>query len=60
MKTIAILLTVFNRKEKTLECLKRIYQQLNIENLKLEIYLTNDGCTDGTPEAIKNYILMLT
>lgn len=53
MKTIAILLTVFNRKEKTLECLKRIYQQLNIENLKLEIYLTNDGCTDGTPEAIK-------
>lgn len=53
MKTIAILLTVFNRKEQTLECLKRIYQQYNIDNIIFEIYLTNDGCTDGTPEAIK-------
>lgn len=53
MKTIAILLTVFNRKEKTLECLKRIYGQENIEDVKVDIYLTNDGCTDGTPETIQ-------
>lgn len=53
MKTIAILLTVFNRKEKTLECLKRIYGQENIEDVKVDIYLTNDGCTDGTPQVVK-------
>lgn len=53
MKTLAILLTVFNRKEKTLECLKKVYHQNNVEDLKIDIYLTNDGCTDGTPDIIK-------
>lgn len=52
MKTIAVLLTVFNRKEKTIECLKRIYAQLPINGYKLDIYLTDDGSTDGTSEAI--------
>ncbi len=53
MKTIAVIMTVHNRKDKTLECLKRI-ESLNIPSEhKLEIYLTDDGCTDGTPEAIR-------
>lgn len=52
MCSIAILLTVFNRKEKTLECLKRLYNQLSIDEYQVDVYLTNDGCTDGTPEAI--------
>lgn len=52
MQTIAVLLTVFNRKDKTLECLKRLYAQLPIEKYRVDVYLTNDGCTDGTPEAI--------
>lgn len=52
MQTIAVLLTVFNRKDKTLECLKRLYNQLPLEGYQVTIYLTNDGCTDGTPEAI--------
>lgn len=51
-QTIAVLLTVFNRKEKTLECLKRLYTQLSLDKYQVEVYLTNDGCTDGTPEAI--------
>lgn len=53
MKTIAILLTVFNRKEKTLECLNKVYAQKIPLNYQIDIYLTNDGCTDGTPEAIQ-------
>ena len=53
MHTIAVLLTVFNRKSKTLECLKRLYSQLPIENCQVDVYLTDDGCTDGTPEAVK-------
>lgn len=55
MKKAAIILTVFNRKAHTLQCLKNIENQTihANKNIKLEIYLTNDGCTDGTPEAIR-------
>lgn len=53
MKHIAVLLTVFNRKEKTLLCLKNLYQQTIPYEYQMDIYLTNDGCTDGTPEAVK-------
>lgn len=50
---IAVLLTVFNRKDKTLECLKRLYAQLPLDGCQVDVYLTNDGCTDGTPETVK-------
>lgn len=53
MKTIAVLLTVFNRKQKTLESLERLYGQVLVEGYKVDVYLTNDGCTDGTPEAVR-------
>lgn len=52
MKSIAVLLTVFNRKEKTLECLERLYRLLPMDGYQVEVYLTDDGCTDGTPEAV--------
>lgn len=51
-QTLAILLTVFNRKDKTLVCLNRLYNLLPIEGYQVDVYLTDDGCTDGTPEAI--------
>lgn len=54
MQKIAILLTVFNRKQKTLECLKRLYHQVLTVDYNIDIYLTNDGCTDGTPNAVAN------
>lgn len=52
MQKIAILLTVFNRRQKTLECLRKLQNQNPIKNLKTDIFLTNDGCTDGTPDAV--------
>lgn len=52
MKTIAVLLTVFNRKDKTLQCLKRLYNLLPLDGYQVDVYLTDDGCTDGTPEAV--------
>lgn len=52
MQTLAVLLTVFNRRDKTLECLNRLYNQLPIDGCQVDVYLTDDGCTDGTPEAI--------
>ena len=53
MKYIAVLLTVFNRKEKTIQCLTNLYKQALFSDFQLEIFLTNDGCTDGTPDAVK-------
>ncbi len=53
MYTIAAILTVFNRKAKTLSCLENLYNQKLSQNVRLEVYLTDDGSTDGTSEAIK-------
>jgi GT2 family glycosyltransferase len=52
MISVAILMTVFNRKEQTLRCLDSILSQELLQNCKLTTYLTNDGCTDGTPETV--------
>lgn len=52
MQSIAVLLTVYNRKIKTLNCLHNLFSQLPLEGYQVDVYLTNDGCTDGTPEAI--------
>lgn len=53
LKRVAVLLTVHNRKEKTLKCLQYLYQQLPIDGYDIDTYLTDDGCTDGTPDAIR-------
>lgn len=47
---IAIILTCFNRKEKTLLCLSSLFNALPA----CEVYLVDDASTDGTPEAIKD------
>ena len=47
---IAVILTCHNRKEKTLACI----QSLRKISYPFKIYLTDDGCTDGTSTAIKN------
>jgi len=53
MKDIAILITVFNRKEKTISCLKSLFTQNLPQNYKIKVYLVDDGSTDGTAAAIK-------
>ena len=52
MKHIAVLLTVFNRKQQTLACLDRLFKQDIPEGYSLTVYLVDDGCTDGTTAAI--------
>ncbi len=51
--SIAAIITCYNRKEKTLTCLKNLMIQDGIENVELEVYLVDDGSTDGTGEAVK-------
>ena len=52
MDKIAALLTVHNRRDKTLACIEHLRQQKDDDAFLVDIYLTNDGCTDGTQEAI--------
>lgn len=49
---IAVLLTCHNRKNKTLECLANLYKQNKVNNFSFDIYLVDDGSTDGTGEAV--------
>lgn len=53
MNYIAILLTVFNRKEKTIKCLHNIEKQLLPNDIKTEIYIVDGGSTDGTVDTIQ-------
>jgi len=50
---IAVLLTCFNRKEKTKFCLQNLFSQEFPEELKIHVFLCNDGSTDGTEEMLK-------
>jgi len=59
MIRIAAILTCFNRREKTVNCLKKLfsaqelYNEENIDNqISLSLYVTDDACTDGTAEAV--------
>lgn len=54
MQRLAVLLTCFNRKEKTISSLTALEKALenSNENWKMSIYLTDDGSTDGTSEAV--------
>lgn len=49
---IAVLLTCFNRREKTLNCLRCLEAQALPAGHRLEIFLVDDGCTDGTGAAV--------
>ena len=57
---IAAILSCHNRKIKTMACLESLFSIIP----DIDVYLTDDGCTDGTPEAassisenIHNYLL---
>ncbi|WP_171022317.1 glycosyltransferase family 2 protein [Thalassotalea litorea] len=50
-KKIAILLTCFNRKDLTIDCLKKIEKQKQIEGYNYQIFLVDDG-SDGTGEEV--------
>ena len=42
-------MTVHDRREKTLRCLELLHAQ----KVPVDVYLTDDGCTDGTPDAVR-------
>lgn len=54
MSKVAILLTVYNRKEITLDALRLLHKIVQkYAKFSFDIFMVDDGCTDGTAEAVK-------
>jgi GT2 family glycosyltransferase len=51
-KLIAVLLTCHNRQDKTLDCLCSLYNSIAINNSLFDVYLVDDGSSDGTSDAV--------
>ncbi|MHC8949280.1 glycosyltransferase family 2 protein [Sphingobacterium hungaricum] len=53
MNNVAVLITVFNRVDKTLNCLQSLFEaNKNHLDLQFKVFLTDDGSTDGTRDKI--------
>lgn len=50
--TIAALLTCHNRKQKTLDSLKSLFDRRDCQRVSITVYLVDDGSTDGTTAAV--------
>lgn len=49
MDSIAVVLTVHNRCACTIKCLQSLYEEYQ----HMDVYLTDDGCTDDTVESVR-------
>lgn len=50
---IATIITCHNRRDMTLECLNALYSATLPKNHIMDVFLVDDGCSDGTPSAVK-------
>ena len=56
---ISVLLTCHNRQDKTESCLRSLIRAVDLHNnnhverILLEVFLTDDGCTDGTVDVVQ-------
>jgi GT2 family glycosyltransferase len=53
MHRIAALITSYNRREKTLVCLKNLMNQAGVTDLAISVFLVDDNSSDGTSEAVR-------
>ena len=49
----AVLITCHNRQPETLACLAALFNQILSTEVTIEVYLVDDGSTDGTREAVQ-------
>ena len=51
---VAVLLTVYNRVEKTVRCLTSLFRSIGVSaDISFDVFITDDGSTDRTEEEIK-------
>ena len=50
---LAIVSPVHNRRELTLQCLRSL-SRIDSSGVEINVYIVDDGCTDGTREAIED------
>jgi GT2 family glycosyltransferase len=51
---VTVIITSFNRRDITLACLTRLYEQTIPSEITLEVILFDDGSTDGTIKEVAN------
>ena len=52
MNSLAVILTCHNRVKKTVKSLESLFTQKNVTNVRLDVYLTDDGSADGTRKEV--------
>jgi GT2 family glycosyltransferase len=52
-KSVAILMTCHNRQAKTLASLEGVFKQELSPGVEMQVYLVDDGSTDGTRQAVE-------
>ena len=57
---IAVLLTCFNRREVTLASLRRLFENAREAADTVDVYLTDDGSSDGTAQAVAEQFPQVT
>jgi len=51
---MAVLMTCHNRKEETVRCLDRLFDQTGTKGILVEVFLVDAGSTDGTVDVVYN------
>lgn len=52
---LAVLITCHNRREKTLSCLASLYDQDDVPDIAIKVWLVDDGSSDGTAAAVADW-----
>jgi len=52
-RRVAALVTCFNRKSKTLDCLNALSESTGLSDVSISAVIVDDASTDGTPQAIR-------
>lgn len=50
---IAVVMTSFNRRQKTMDCLQALSESRDVGDVALHVVLVDDGSSDGTADAVR-------
>ena len=59
-RRVCALLTCFNRREKTLECLQALEASTGLDDVEVRALLVDDGSSDGTARAVADRFAWVT